>query len=227
MKTLIGVIVIIILAGGAWLMLGNKETSTPTPTPETETPSAERGMRPTPGSYAVSPEESLITWTAGKPLIAGYVHTGTLAVKSGAVTVEDAAAAGSFEIDIASVKVTSLGGGKAGKESQLEGHLKSDDFFGVEKFPTASFTIKSITPAEGENAYTVTGALSMKGKTNDVTFPANIYMEDGKLHAHADLTIDRTLWGVNFGSASIFNDLANNAIGNDVTLSLKLIATPQ
>lgn len=227
MKTIIGILILLALVGGGWFIT-TQNTPAPTETaPESSEESSARGIRPQVGSYSVIAEESLITWSAGKPLIAGYVHTGTLNVVSGTIEVGDATAGGSFVIDMASVKVTSLGGGKEGRESQLEAHLKRDDFFGVETYPTGSFTITSVIPTDGENLYTVTGNLTLKDITKEVTFVANIYEEEDRLHAHADFTINRTLWGITFASASIFDNLANNAIGDDVTLSLKLIARPQ
>lgn len=221
MKALIGVIVLVIIFGGGYYL--SQQGSQPADT-QTETTNTvqETSTRPSVGTYTVIAEESSINWTAGKPLIAGYVHTGTLNVQSGTVEVADSSASGSFVIDMTSVKVTSLGGGKAGKESALEAHLKKDDFFGIETYPTATFTISSIAPTEEADTYTVTGGLTMKDKTNEVTFPVRIYMEEGKLHAYADFTIDRTLWGITFASASVFDNLANNAIGDEVTLSLKL-----
>lgn len=227
MKIVIGILILLALVGGGWFIT-TQNTSAPNETAhESSEESAQRGIRPVAGSYTVLPEESLISWSAGKPLIAGYVHTGTLNIASGTVEVGDATAAGSFVIDMASVKVTSLGGGKEGRESQLEAHLKRDDFFGVEAYPTGEFTITSVVPAEGENLYTVTGNLTLKDVTKEVVFVANIYEEEGRLHAHADFTINRTLWGITFASASVFDNLANNAIGDEVTLSLKLIASPQ
>lgn len=232
MKAALGILVLLVVFGGGYYLsqqpAGSETQTTTSPVANVQHQNkAGTQTQPTAGSYAVSPEESAITWSAGKPLIAGYVHTGTLNVASGSITIGENTASGSFVIDMNSVKVTSLGGGKEGKESALESHLKKDDFFGVETYPTAQFTISSVVPAEGENTYTVTGMLTMKDKTNEVTFPARIYMEDGKLHAHADLTIDRTKWGITFASSSVFDNLANNAIGDDVTLSLKLISLPQ
>lgn len=226
MKVALGIIIVLVLLGGGWF-LTSQNAPAPTEThTEAGAESAARGIRPVPGSYTVAPEESSIAWSAGKPLIAGYVHTGTLNVASGTIEVGDATASGSFVIDMASVKVTSLGGGKEGRESQLEAHLKRDDFFGTEEYPTGTFTITSVVPTEGENQYTVTGNLTLKDVTNEVSFVANIYEEEGQLHAHADFAIDRTKWGITFASASVFDNLANNAIGDEVNLSLKLIANP-
>lgn len=230
MKALIGLVVLLVLFGGGFYLSqsqpGGAVEDTVAPQHSATEGESESALQPAPGRYAVSPAESTIAWSAGKPLIAGYVHTGTFAVQSGAIDVGENTASGNFVIDMNSVKVTSLGGGKAGKESALEGHLKKDDFFGVEKFPTASFVIASIVPTGGTSEYTVTGTLTMKDIANDVSFPARIYMENGKLHAHADFTIDRTKWGITFASASVFDNLANNAVGDEVTLSLKLIADP-
>jgi polyisoprenoid-binding protein YceI len=223
MKTLIGVIILIIVIGGGYYLVtqgnpapGNTET-------ENEAGTQLAGTVPSQGSYEVSPSESRVEWTAGKPGIIGYVHHGTFPVADGEIVVGDNTASGSFALDMTGLRVTSLGGGKAGRESQLEGHLKTGDFFDVDEYPTAMFEISSVTAAPA-GGFTITGDLTIKGTTEEVSFPAHIVEENGKLMANAEFTIDRTRWDVTFGSANFFEDLAENAIGDEVTITLSLVA---
>lgn len=230
MKTTLGIVIAAIVILGGWYLLSQnapQERGGAVAEQEGDPAMIEGATEPSPGTYAVLGEESKVEWSASKPLITGYTHHGTIPVQSGVIEVGNDTATGSFTIDMTGLKVTSLGGGKAGRESQLEAHLKTGDFFDVEKFPTASFEITSIARTETQGTYTVTGNLTMKGITEAVSFPAEIYEKDAMLHAAADFAIDRTRWGIEFGSSSVFDGLAENAIGDEVTLSLSLVAAKQ
>ena len=113
-------------------------------------------------------------------------------------------------MDMTSLIVTDLEGEYKGK---LEGHLKSDDFFGIENFPTASLVFNEVK-STGKNSYSVTGDLTIKGKTNPVAFSISIYGNK----ATASLKIDRTKYDVKYGSASFFDGLKDKAIYDDFDL---------
>lgn len=182
----------------------------------------------TPGEYIVSVTESKLNWSLGKPLIEGYVNSGTIGLSSGSINVLGQVATGSFTLDMNTIKV-GLTPKKPGKEGALETHLKSEDFFDVENFPTGGFKITEVVPNEDSSktfVYGVKGELTLKGKSNPVEFPATIYLKEGNLHTKADLTIDRTKWGITYGSPNFFENLADNAIGDNITISLHLIANP-
>lgn len=228
MKTIISIVIVVALLAGGWFAFNRnatKETATNNQVVTTAIPGASVVLK---GNYSIITEESIINWEAEKPLITGYVHRGTIGFKDGTVSVTDATSTGTFTIDMNTIKLVSLGGGKAGKESALETHLKSKDFFEVAKFPTGVFTISEVVsnPDSATSlTYMIKGTLTMKDKTNPVEFPATIYLKDGKLHAEGSLSIDRTKWGIAYGSASVFSNLANNAIGDQVKLTLAIIAT--
>ncbi len=176
-------------------------------------------------TYSLIPAESSIKWSAGKPAISGYTHTGTIGLTSGSLIQQPTGYAGTFVIDMNSIKITSLGGGKVGKESALEGHLKGDDFFSATTFPTGTFTVNSITSTGVKDSYIVKGDLTLKGKTNPVEFPAVMtQVADGKITAQGSVDIDRTKWDITYGSGSFFSNLADNAIDNTIKLSLTLVA---
>lgn len=105
-------------------------------------------------------------------------HDGTVKVKSGDMIMKgNQLVGGSFTLDMTSINSTDLSGEYQGK---LNGHLKNGDFFEVEKFPTATFKITSVKK-NSDKVYSslVTGDLTVKGKTNPVSFPAKISYSKG------------------------------------------------
>lgn len=162
----------------------------------------------------VNTEKSKVEWVGKK--VTGQ-HNGTVAVKSGEVKVEKGAlAGGSFEIDMTSIEVLDL---KGGSKENLTGHLKSDDFFSVEKFPGAEF---AITKVDGS---TVTGNLTIKGITHPLSFPAEIKVAKGKMEAVAKgVSVDRTHYDIRYGSGKFFQGLGDKLIDDTFTLDITLVA---
>lgn len=162
-----------------------------------------------------TPIEKNIDVTSSKIVWKGYKvtgsHEGTLALKSGAFTFDgDQLTGGEFVIDMMSITCTDLQGEYKGK---LEGHLKSDDFFGVEKHSTSSLKITDVK-STGKNSYQLTADLTIKGVTKPVGFDASVY---GK-KATANLKIDRTEFNVKYGSGSFFEGLKDNLIYDEFDL---------
>jgi len=156
-------------------------------------------------------EQSKIVWKGQK--VTGS-HEGTIDLKEGTLTFEgDKLTGGNFVVDMASLTDTDLEGEMKGK---LEGHLKSDDFFGVEKHPTASLKFTDVT--KNGDHYTVTGDLTIKNITNPITFDMVIVNNQAKVN----LKIDRSKFDVRFGSPSFFNDLKDKAIYDEFDLNVSL-----
>ena len=169
-------------------------------------------------SYKVDAAKSAVKWHAKK--VTGE-HFGTINLASGALTVDGAKiTGGSFEIDMTSIKCTDLT--DAGYNAKLITHLKSDDFFSVEKNPKATF---KITKAEGSGAnYTLTGDLTIKGITQSVSFPATVKADANGVSATAKITLDRTKWDIRYGSKSFIPNIGDKAIYDDFTLDVTLAA---
>lgn len=160
----------------------------------------------------IKTETSTISWKGYK--VTGS-HEGTIDLKSGVLIFENGKlSGGEFLMDMTTINTTDLEGDYKNK---LDGHLKSDDFFGVENFPTASLVLTKVAPS-GTNAYNVTGELTIKGITHPVNFSMLVYNQK----ATASLKIDRTLYNVRYGSASFFDDLKNKAIDNEFDLTANL-----
>ena len=160
------------------------------------------------GKKVVKTETSSVTWKGYK--VTGS-HVGSIALKQGSLEFKEGALiGGEFIMDMTSIENTDLEGEYKGK---LEGHLKSDDFFGVATYPTAKLFFNKVK-STGKNSYEVTGDLTIKDKTNPVTFEISVYGNK----ATASLKIDRTLYGVKYGSASFFDDLKDKAIYDEFDL---------
>ena len=157
-------------------------------------------------------ENSSVVWKGYK--VTG-AHQGTMAIESGHLRFsEDVLVGGECIIDMASIANTDLEGEYKGK---LEGHLKSNDFFGVEDFPTATLIFKEVK-ASGKNSYEVLADLTIKGKTNPVTLDVSVYGNK----ANASMKIDRTKFDVRYGSTSFFDGLKDKAIYDDFDIGVDL-----
>jgi polyisoprenoid-binding protein YceI len=169
-------------------------------------------------SVNVDTDASQVTWKGYK--VTGS-HEGTIDVENGDLEFTDGVlSGGSFTIDMASLKATDVSGGTAAK---LEGHLKSGDFFGVEKFPTASFKITKVVSRGTPGDYRVTGDLTIKESTETIRFNTKVTEEMGKYVAKADLTIDRTDFDVRYGSGSFIDNLGDKTIYDEFDLGITLV----
>lgn len=169
-------------------------------------------------TYTVDKTQSKLNWTAKK--VTGQ-HTGTIGVADGTLQLDgNLLKGGSFTLDTKSITVTDLTG--SGNE-RLTGHLKSDDFFSVEKHPTSTFMISSVA-AKGNGNYDVTGKLTIKGITNTISFPATVAVEGSKATAKAKVKIDRTKFDIKYRSSNFFENLGDKAIYDDFELEVLLVA---
>lgn len=169
-----------------------------------------------PVTYKVDAATSTLTWS-GKKLTGG--HTGSIALQSGNLIFDGKKlAGGNFVINMTTIADSE-------KSARLEGHLKADDFFGVDKFATSNLVIKKVVAGSG-NEVTVTGDLTIKGITNPVTFPATIvWNADGSVTATASkIVVDRTKYGIKFRSKGMFPDVGDKMIYDEFELGVKLIA---
>lgn len=175
-------------------------------------------------AYNANLSESKIEWVGTKPV---GRHHGTFVLKDGNLIVSgDNLEGGRFVIDVSSITPDDQ---DAEGNAKLQGHLKSEDFFHVEKYPESTFEITSVT--EGvENkdnlvmkdaTHTITGNLTMKGVTKSITFPAKVYKEGDKIIADANFNIDRTQWNIVYGNDK---SLGDKFIRPEVNLQVHLVA---
>lgn len=162
----------------------------------------------------VDTKASKVYWTGKK--VTGE-HTGYVMIEAGSVVVKDGKIHNAeVKMDMSTIESTDMQGEWKDK---LDGHLKSEDFFSVEKHPVATFKVKSVSTSG-----VVKGDLTIKGITHEVEFPVETKMVDGTLTANGTATLDRTKWDIRFRSGKFFTDLGDNLIYDDFEIKFDLVA---
>lgn len=200
-------------------------------------------------SFALNTDKSQVTWIGSKP--AGK-HNGTINITAGTLKMNGSEiVAGNFTMNINSLTDLDMAGSdNAGK---LEGHLKSADFFDAANFPEATFEITDIakfsdTGLEADKAefktentpstqseilvsnptHFISGNLTMRGTTKNITFPANVKLANGLINAQANFNINRTDWGLMYGDEAGAADKAKDQfIYNTVTVGIVIEASTE
>lgn len=169
--------------------------------------------------YVVDKLASQVKWEAKK--VTGK-HHGSILFENGSVSVtNNKISGGTFVINMKSIVDEDLT--DAGYNKKLIGHLSSEDFFSVEKFPESKMVIKKVTPVSGDE-YQFSADLTIKGITNPVDFNAKVTVSGAKLNAEGVITVNRTLYGIKYGSSSFFQGLGDKVIYDDFTLAFSVVA---
>ncbi|WP_029035295.1 YceI family protein [Salinimicrobium terrae] len=177
-------------------------------------------------TYEIDTTQSTIEWRGTKPTgeHKGYINIqdGTLMATSENIT------SGRVVIDMNSIVVTDEGMDEEDKRS-LENHLKGTvegketDFFNVEEYPTATFEITGVTEENGQKM--LQGNLTLKEETKNIQFPIDSNLDGETITLESEtFTIDRTDWGVNYGSKSVFDNLGDNFISDEMELTINVTA---
>jgi len=167
----------------------------------------------------IDPSKSLIKWE-GKKVV--YGHNGTVSIKEGSLLISKGKInGGSFVIDMTSLKCTDIE--DQAKNANLIGHLKDADFFDVAKYPTSKLVIKKIGELK-DGVQTITADLTIKDKTNPITFSTSVKTVGGKVMAGAKFSIDRTKYDIRYGSDSFFDNLGDKAIKNEINFEVSLVS---
>lgn len=224
-QTIVAILVLVVVVAGGWYVY--QMSSTGTISDENATTTAEQAGERTAlsgsATYNVEPANSSIEWEGRKVLLENYTDNGTVDVQSGTIIVADGKlSGGEAVVDMTSLKSTYTANTQFALD-RLDSHLKSDDFFGVETYPTASLEITDVKES-GDMSYQVTADLTIKGTTKSVTFPATAYMSGDGVVVEATVEVDRTLFGVRFGSGQFFDNLGDNVIDDMFTLDVRLMS---
>ncbi len=182
----------------------------------------------TSANYTVDAAASTLGWSGSK-VVTGS-HTGTIAIESGSLKVEEGnLVAGNFTIDMKTIKNNDLK--DAAENAKLVGHLSSPDFFHVDSFTTATFEITKVAALEGDkdgNTHTISGNLTLKGTTREISFPAKVTLTEDAITASAKTEINRLDWNVMWGNendnaarAFLKENFVSNKIGLDINLTAK------
>jgi polyisoprenoid-binding protein YceI len=142
-------------------------------------------------------------------------HTGTIMLQSGWITwKENRIAGGEFIVDMTSIK-------ESDSNERFVGHLKSDDFFGVEKFPVSKLIITGSTSFD-KGTGVITGTLTIKGFTNPIEFKAALQKQDNGLLFFANITVDRAKYNIRYGSGTFFDNLGDKTIFDEFKIKVNL-----
>jgi polyisoprenoid-binding protein YceI len=172
-----------------------------------------------PKVVSVDVDRSEIVWVGKK--VTGE-HSGNIELKSGGFEFSNGVlSGGNFVMDMHSITNSDLE--DEGMNSKLVGHLKSDDFFGVEKYPEAKLEIQNVEK-HANDQYHLTGEITIKGITKSITFPASVNDYGDSYSASADVVIDRSEFNVRYGSGSFFDNLGDKMIYDDFELKITLVA---
>jgi len=178
--------------------------------------------------YSVSAEESTIKWEGSD--IVGKAHNGTISLAEGNLDmVEGELVGGTFTIDMKSIVNIDIENPEY--NAKLVGHLESDDFFGVDSFPTAQFEITNVKALDGDSTgmtHQIAGNLNMRGVSKNIEFEAGVKSQDGFVKAISEeFVIDRSNWNVKFRSPSFFSmeELKDKAINDNIKLQIKVVGS--
>jgi polyisoprenoid-binding protein YceI len=171
-------------------------------------------------SVTISPTASKVHWKGAES--ADDFHFGTIALKSGKVLINNGQlTGGEFEADMNTINSEDLKGKKKG---ELEGHLKEEDFFDVAKFPNSKFVITAVEKVDSVAGFThrISGNLTLRDVTKNISFPAKYSFENGKFMAQsADFNINRQEWGVEFNNG-IVGKIKNKLLEFEIGLRIEL-----
>lgn len=164
---------------------------------------------------SIDTEQSHVVWKGTK--VTG-AHEGTIAIKEGAVSVDNnTITGGSFVLDMNTITDTDMEGEY---KEKLEAHLKSDDFFAVAEYPESSFTITNVAEGTNANQVVISGNLTIRGVAKNITFDATIEeISESSLKATADFNIEREDWGVSYEGKK--DDLISKQINFNISIVAK------
>lgn len=172
-------------------------------------------------TFKVDVAASTVEWTGIKKV--GSKHVGHVKLKDGSVDFKAGKlVGGTFTFDMNSITNDDLKD-SPDYQTKLVSHLKSDDFFKVDKNPESKFQITSVKEKDGQPW--IIGKLTLIGKTETLEFPAKVEVKDGVATGTAKIEVDRTKWGLTYGSGNFFKELVADKIINDkFELNLNLTA---
>ncbi|PXY46411.1 YceI family protein [Flavobacterium hydrophilum] len=170
-------------------------------------------------NFKIVSSDSSVDWTGRK--VTG-AHNGTISIKEGNFILDNGnVKEGNVTINTSSIKILDITDPAA--NAQFAVHLASDDFFSIEKFPTASFDISSVKEISG-NTFYLEGNLTIKDITHVAGFEAVVENNRNAITLSGKLVIDRTKYDIRFRSGNFFKDLGDTLIYNDFELDFNITA---
>ncbi|OGU16266.1 MAG: sulfurtransferase [Geobacteraceae bacterium GWC2_53_11] len=177
------------------------------------------------GVSLIDTEQSVVEWS-GRNI--NNRHHGRITIAEGAIVLANGRPqSGRIVLDMNSLSNLDLQ--DEGWRSMLLRHLKSEDFFDVERFPTVTFELRGASVIDkatpGTANMEIAGVLTIKETARSICFPAIIApQEDGTIKAHAALDLDRTLWNVCYGSGKLYERLGMHLVNDLISVEMFLVA---
>ncbi len=231
MNNLFWTVLVLLIIGGAGVVYFTSPKSIPDPilniattTQAVATTSSSgevEGKKLVDGSYVLDASKTSATWEGKKVILANWIDRGTIKISSAEVSVVGGEISkGRIEVDMNSISASQTGSGSG--TDRLNGHLKSDDFFNAEKYPKAVFDLDRLDKGETDGTFVIKGRLTIRDVTKPIDIPVNIKQEGSALMVTGKATVDRTVYGVKFGSTKFFSDLGDNVVGDTFSLDFNL-----
>ena len=173
------------------------------------------------GRYEISRGKSTMRWI-GRNLT--NQHEGKIAIKSGWLAVNQSLCPVGGELILDMTKITCDDIADPSMNKVLIGHLSNDDFFKVDVFPEAGFTITEATAISdatpGSPNFEVSGDLTLRGVTRTATFPAMVNPVTGGIAFQAQFNVNRVEHGAIYGSGSLFERLGMHLVNDLVNIQI-------
>ncbi|MFT6829604.1 MAG: hypothetical protein ACJAV6_000435 [Candidatus Paceibacteria bacterium] len=210
MKKKIGILVLIAVVVFAVQAVSNRDSNELNPRNDLQDQNSYQGqLFDLDGvSYQVLGDKSLLTWVGSSVL---KKEKGTIEIYDGSLDILEGNLTGVISFDMNSIK------SEAGEG--LDNHLKNDDFFAADRYLISELVIDSY---QGGTLY---GELTIKGIPQPVSFDVNLEVQEGSLLIEGFVDIDRTLWGIEYNSSTVFGNLGDKAINDSLTLDLSILAS--
>ena len=184
-------------------------------------PSQMEALPATAVKYDLMNGESSVNWVGKKPT---GQHSGTIGFNAGNLFMNNGQlVGGKFSVDMNSLKVLDIE--DPADNADLTNHLKDEDFFDSAKFPAATFAIFKVVPNEEAGSSHVYGQVTIKGVTKPLEFDATTANNGNKVETRAKIVLDRTQFGVTYKSKTIFSDLKEKFIHDEMELEIRIVAT--
>lgn len=179
------------------------------------------------GRYELDIAASRLEWT-GRNI--NNRHLGTIGLTAGQAII-CCGNLGGGTVTLNMTQITNSDLADPGYRALLESHLKSADFFDVERYPTGTVNLTAGEPVgampAGSVNYRIRALLTLKGITHDLEIPVVVEPQvDGSVKVQATFAIDRTRWDVTYGSGRFFERLGMHLVHNEVGIDLFLIFRP-
>ena len=167
----------------------------------------------------VDSEKSIVKWKGSK---ISESHEGVVNIQKGVLMIDHGVLkGGQFAIDMNTITTTDIESERGKK--RLDAHLKNDDFFSVGEYPLSVITITNVKK-KSNNTYVITADLTIKGVTHSIVFDSEVIINGKNFTASAKIKIDRTKWGIKYGSGNFFEDLGDRMILDEIEFDVNLVS---